>query len=154
MWASASLSRSLALCSVSGLAWITGEAGTSGGVVAGGVLEPPPGGAAAGGLPRVAGTDGLSVVAPAEAGASTGTGNFRREGGSGVVSGGGSAGATAGVRAWTFVQAGAAIAQKTNAAAIETPRLATNISTLSTHGLGDVRRLVEMNPESGAVAKR
>jgi len=78
---------------------MTGETGSSGGVAAGGVLDPPPGGVAAGGFPRFAGTDGFSVLDPAEAGGSTGTGNFRREGGSGVVSGGGSAGATAGVRA-------------------------------------------------------
>ena len=134
---------------------MTGEAGSSGGVAGGGVLEPPPGGVAPGGFPRFPGTAGFSVFAPAEAGGSTGTGNFNREGGSGVVSGGGSAGtgAAAGVRAWAFVQAGAAIAQKASTAAIETPRLATNISTLSTRGLGQVRRLVEMNPETCAVAK-
>ena len=78
---------------------MTGAAGGSGGVAAGGGLEPPPGGVAAGGFPRAAGTDGFSVVDPALAGGSTETGNFRRDGGSGVASGGGSGGAAAGVRA-------------------------------------------------------
>lgn len=78
---------------------MTGVAGRSGGVVAGGVLEPAAGGVGAGGFPLFAGAAGFSVVDPAEAGGSTDTGNFRRDGGSGVVSGGGSAGAAAGVRA-------------------------------------------------------
>ena len=78
---------------------MTGAAGGSGGVAAGGVLELPPGGVAAGGFPRAAGTDGFSVLDPADAGGSTETGNFRRDGGSGVARGGGSGGAAAGVRA-------------------------------------------------------
>jgi hypothetical protein len=74
---------------------MTGDVVRSGGV-AGDVLEPADGGWAGGFAVLVV---GFSVVGPAGGGGSTETGSFRRDGGSGVASGGGSTGWAAGVRA-------------------------------------------------------
>lgn len=73
---------------------MTGDVTGSGGVTGGGVVV-----VVAEGFPRLAGGAGFSVAVPEAAGGSTETGTGWRDGGSGVLSVGGSAGTAAGVRA-------------------------------------------------------